>query len=259
MKKALNGKNNKLGLKKIIIIITIFIFVFFIVSTLITIDRKYFFIEKAFKNISSNLNRNILNRMYNEDECIGNNNYLSKIKQLEKENNELKEIINLKSTNTNYLTEYVIGRSNYNFYNKLEITNTNKTSKVGMPVINKDGLIGFIDKTSKNVSEVNLLTNINEKKLISVLIMSDEKEISGVLKEYDSKKKLFKITDIIDRNEIKEGDSVVLSGYQSNYKGIYIGYVKKQENSDYGLTKTVWVKSNVNFNDIMYVIKVGEK
>ena len=93
MKKTLNGKNNKLGLKKIIIIITIFIFVFFIVSTLITIDRKYFFIEKAFKNISSNLNRNILNRMYNKDECIGNNNYLSKIKQLEKEK---KTIIALK-------------------------------------------------------------------------------------------------------------------------------------------------------------------
>ena len=63
------------------------------------------------------------------------------------------------------------------------------------------------------------------------------------------------------KDQITSGKSqtLTLSGYQNNYKGIYIGYVKKQENSDYGLTKTVWVKSNVNFNDIMYVIKVGEK
>lgn len=255
----LNGKNNKLIYKKVIVIITIFIFLFFIVSTLITIDRKYFFIEKISKNIYFSINKNIVKKMYNKEICIGNNNYLSKIEQLEKENNDLKEIVKLKSTNTNYTVETVIGRSNYNFYNKLEITNSNKDNKVNMPVINKDGLIGFIDKISNSVSEVNLLTNISEKKLISVLIVSEEKEISGVLKEYDSKRKLFKITDIIDKSKIKEGDSVVLSGYQGNYKGIYIGSVQKQDITDYGLTKTVWVKSNVNFNDIMYVMTVGEK
>ena len=257
MKKPLNNSSGKK--KNILIkIIVIFVFIFFFVSVIVLSDRKYFYIEKTFKCITKKINYSLVRKLYNKENSIGNDGYISKIKTLEKENNELKDIIDLKGKNTNYMPEVVISRASYNWYKKIEITNNNHNDKEKVPVINQYGLVGFVSKTSKSVNEVELLTNMKNN-LISVLIETDNKEISGVLKYYDSKKGLFIVSDIIDKNEIKDGDRVVLSGYQSNYKGIFVGNVASQEINDYGLTKAVLVKSNVNFDDIVYVFMVGEK
>ena len=257
MNKQINGKSNQ-NKKNVIRILIIFIFLFFFISVITISNRKYFLIERVAKNISSKINKCIIKNLYSND-ISDNNSFFSKIGQLEDENNELKRIVDLKEKNTNYMAEVVVNRGNYNWYKKLDITNNNKYTKINLPVINSYGLVGFTDKISKNMAEVNLLTNVNNNSLISVIIKTSDNEISGVLREYDYKKKLFKVTDIIDKNEIKDGDEVILSGYQNNYKGIYIGYVVNQNISDYGLTKTVWVKSKVNFDNIMYVMVVGEK
>ena len=257
MNKQINGKSNQ-NKKNVIRILIIFIFLFFFISVITISNRKYFLIERVAKNISSKINKYIVKNLYSND-ISDNNSFFSKIRQLEDENNELKRIVDLKEKNTNYMAEVVVNRGNYNWYKKLDITNNNKYTQINLPVINSYGLVGFTDKISKNMAEVNLLTNVNNNSLISVIIKTSDNEISGVLREYDYKKKLFKVTDIIDKNEIKDGDEVILSGYQNNYKGIYIGYVVNQNISDYGLTKTVWVKSKVNFDNIMYVMVVGEK
>ena len=124
-----------------------------------------------------------------------------------------------------------------------------------LPVINAEGLIGFISKTSKNVSEVKLLTSINENNLRSVLIETNDGVVAGMLSDYSVKNGLFKITDVTSKASVLAGDSVVLSGYDNeSYKGIYVGKVVKEESDNYGLSRTIWVESSVNFDDLMYVL-----
>ena len=129
-----------------------------------------------------------------------------------------------------------------------------------MPVVTENGLIGFISKSSSLISEVNLITNVSDSNMISILIESSDGLISGILSNYDSKNNLFKITDIMQKSNIEKGNRVVLSGYDNDsYKGIYLGKVVKQESDNYGLTKTVWLKSDNNFDDLLYVLVVGDK
>ena len=53
---------------------------------------------------------------------------------------------------------------------------------------------------------------------------------------------------------------MVLSGYdKENYNGIYVGRVVKEENSNYGLSRTIWVESSVNFDDLLFLMVVIEK
>ena len=120
-------------------------------------------------------------------------------------------------------------------------------------------MVGFVSKTSKSVSEVKLLTSVSDDNMLSVLIELSGEDISGVLSGYDSKTGLFKVTDIMSKSKINVEDKVVLSGYGNYlYKGIYIGEVVKEEISNHGLSKTVWVSSNVNFDDILFTLVVAD-
>ena len=93
----------------------------------------------------------------------------------------------------------------------------------------------------------------------SVQIVTENKNVSGILKKYDKNKKLFVVMDVIDNNDVKIGDKVILSGYEKeSYKGLLIGSVVRQKVSNYGLNKTIWVKSDVNFDDLLFVAIVGE-
>lgn len=258
MKKNINFKANFIS-KNTLIVIVASIFLFFICSTLALFDRKYFYVESTFKSISSNINKYFINKMYS-DSSFNDNLTTEKISALENENNDLRSMLNLKSNNEEYVIAEVINHTSKIWFNKLEISKGYLEGiKKGMPVINEKGLIGFVGKTSKNISEVKLLTNINENDMISVLINVDGKEVSGILKEYDNKKGMFKITDCLSKDIIKQGSKVVLSGYgNETYKGIYIGEVKDEQISNYGLSKTLWVESEVNFDDILFVAALKE-
>ena len=90
--------------------------------------------------------------------------------------------------------------------------------------------------------------------MLPVFINSNGNELFGMLSSYDAKKGLFKVTGITNKDSVNNGDTVTLSGYDNNlYKGIYVGRVVKEELSNYGISKTIWVKSGVNFDDILFV------
>lgn len=241
--------NKKKKSKKNNFIILIFIIILFILTSIFFLtSNSLFSIQKPFKNIMSYVNTNIINKIYHDGK-IDENVITSKIKYLEKENNELKKIIELNKTNTNYVAAEVINKNFSDINNKVDINKGNL--KINMPVINQNGLIGFISKTSKNTSEVSLITNLNDKKL-TVLINNN---ISGILTEYNKKNKMFKITDVISKEEIKKDDLVTLSGYDNElYKGIFLGYVYSIESDRYGLSKIIWVKTNTDFDNLMYVL-----
>lgn len=254
MKKRLNGKTSKIK-KRILGMIIILIFLFYICLVLAVSNRPYLHIESFFKSISSCISGFFIDNAYSS-----NGSYFnvinSKIKYLENENNELKKTLSLKETNINYVPCTIINHNSKVWFDKITINaGYDKNISNELPVINDAGLIGFISKTGKKVSEVKLLTSINDDSLISVIIETSSRSIAGILSDYDIKKGLFKITDVTSKADIYAGDSVVLSGYGNEaYKGIYVGCVIKEESDNYGLSRTIWVKSNVNFDDLLFVL-----
>lgn len=255
MKKRLNGKE-KYNKRKILSIIVIIIFLLYFSLVLNVSNRRFLYIEGFFKTISSCVNSFFIDKVYSSND-YRDNIVNSKIKYLEKENNNLKRILNLKEENTNYVVGKVINHISKTWFDKIEI-NVGFDEKISndLPVINHEGLIGFISKTGKKVSEVKLLTSIDDDSLISVMVETEAGgSVAGVLSGYDVNEGLFKISDVTNKTNVSKGDLVVLSGYDNGaYKGIYVGKVVKEEKEDYGLSRIIWVESSVNFDDLMFVV-----
>ncbi len=259
MKKKINF-NNKKTKKNALLFTVLSLFLFFICSCLTLVNRNYFLIEKGFKNISSVINSYLVSNSYSVNE-LSANVLSSKMAYLEKENEELRKTLGLSQLKNEYEVAEVVNHTKKNWFDKIEISKGYDAGiKKDFAVISNEGLIGFISKVSKKVSEVDLITGVSSNNMLSVTIETSDGNISGVLSDYDSKTGLFKITDVMSKNNILAGDRVVLSGYDNySYKGIYVGLVAKEEISNYGLNKTLWVESSVNFDDLMLAIIVKEQ
>jgi len=248
----------KKSIKNIVIFIVVFLFTSYISLILVVSNRNYLFIEKIFKNINSYFNSIIINNMYDVKK-ISANVIDTKTKLLQEENNTLKELVDLKTNNKNIIVSEVTNHVSKNWFNSIYISNgTSSNINKNDAVINSDGVIGFVSKTTNSISEVDLITNVSSNNMISVLI-DDEAFISGMISDYDEKEKLFVVTDVMYNDMSLTNKDVFLSGFiKSSHKGLYVGKVVKEEVSNYGLNKTLWVKSNVNFDDLLYVLVIGE-
>lgn len=245
MKKIKDDVNNS----KTIMILIICIILFFLSVFLMSVDRKYFFMENVLKSINTKINSYIIKNMYITN-SVSNNVITSRIKALENENDILKDSLKLSKEKTDCINAEVINHNINKWYSKLEINKgKNSNIKIKYPVINTYGLVGFISKVGNNTSEVNLLTNVNKNNLIAVSIIGDDIITPGTLSGYDKNKNLFIVSNITSSNIINKDDKVILS----NSNGIYIGKVIKQKTNDYGLTKTVYVKSSVDFNNLLFL------
>lgn len=118
----------------------------------------------------------------------------------------------------------------------------------GLGVINEFGLVGKITEVNKNSS---IFTTLKELKDISVVINN----IYGKL-NYNYDKELFIVSDISNYDKVYVNDEVHTSGYGSIKENIYIGKVVKVENDD--ISKKIYVKNEVDFNDLNYVLIVGD-
>lgn len=254
MKKRINGKIKKTK-KKILAIIVILIFLLYFCLALAVSKRNYLYTESIFKTISSSINSFFINNAYSNNN-FSSNVINSKIRYLEKENNSLRNLASIKEKNVDYVSCEIVNRTSKFWFDKVTINaGYNDKVKKNLPVINDKGLIGFITKTGKKVSDVKLLTGINENNMISVFVETENGPIAGMLSGYDEKENLFKISDITKKNDVFSGDEVVLSGYGNEaYKGIYVGKVVREETENYGLSRTLWIESNVNFDDSLFAL-----
>lgn len=259
MRKKINF-NNKKAKKNAILFVVILMFLIFICSSLVLIKRDYFFIEKGFKNVSSMINSYVVSNAYSVNE-LSTNVLSSKIAYLEKENNELRKSLGLAKEKNEYVVAEVVNHNMKNWFDKVEISKGYDAGiKKDFVVISNEGLIGFVSKVSKKVCEVDLITGVSSNNMLSVIIETSDGAVSGVLNHYDDKTGLFKVTDVMGKSNILAGDKVFLSGYDNpSYKGIYVGQVVKEEVSNYGLSKTIWVESSVNFDDLLLAIIVKEQ
>jgi rod shape-determining protein MreC len=193
------------------------------------------------------------NDLKKEISKIESNN--ARILELETKLNELEILLDLNKSliGYSYLNAMTINRNLGYWYNTITI---DKGSKDGvlldMAVIVNEGLIGKITEVTNFNSTVKLITNMDTHNKISVKIKEEDKDIYGILTNYNGQ---YFVVEGIDQNTtINLNSLVVTTGMGGIFpSGILIGKVKEISSDHFDLAKTVYVSSEVDFDNINYV------
>ena len=252
---------------KLYIISTIIIILLLLIS--FNLNRKYMFIEKPFKDISTQINKILIQpfTLFSKEKGIDQSkSYLiqkKKNESLEKEIEELKKQLELSKTLTEYSIENatIVSRNKSYWFNNLSIDKGSKSGiKEGQAVITSNGLIGKISKVSYYSSEIKLLTSDDINFKVSISIKANGTDNFAILNGYDNKTNEFILKGIDKNANINTGDDVLTSGLGGVFPtGIYVGKVDRIVNDKYDLSKTAYIKSNQDFNNIHYVTVLKEK
>ena len=189
--------------------------------------------------------------------------YYSQIEELQNEVTELKNVLKLNATLSEYtyVNATVVNRNMGYWYNNLTIDKGSKNGiKEGDAVITSNGLIGKIVNVSNFSSTVKLLTSDEISNKISVKVKSNNKNLYGLLVGYNRDSDIYELDGITDSKDIKEGDTVTTTGLTDYFpSGIIIGKVKKVVKDEYDLNSIVEVKPTVDFKNISIVTVLNRK
>ncbi len=188
-----------------------------------------------------------------------------RILELEKENNQLKEMalanVRLKGLldfkqkmTTSMVAGEVIARDPTSWFKSITINKGERDGiKKGMAVISPKGVVGHILKTSPNSSVVLLLTDYNSA-IDSIIQRTRAKAIVEGLGENRCQLKY-----LLKTEDVSVGDIVVTSGLVGNFpKGLVIGEIKKIENQGHGIFKYAELVPSVDITKLEEVLVVKE-
>ena len=188
----------------------------------------------------------------------------SRIESIESENIELrrqlealKEELNITYTLSDYeyLNATVISRNVGYWYNKITIDKgTYNGVKKDMVVINSNGLIGKVIRTTTFTADVRLLTTSDTNNKISVHISNGDNNLYGLINGYDYENNILELEGISNTRDLNIGDYVYTSGLGGIFpSGILIGSVTEITTDSYDLAKIIKVKPASDFNNLNYV------
>ena len=183
---------------------------------------------------------------------------------MEEEIKELKDQLELNKTLTEYepINATVLSRNRSYWFNTITIDKGSSSGiKRNMAVITKNGLIGKINKVSRNSSEVKLITSNDVNYKVSVSIRTNDQDHFAIMNGYDKEKKVIYASGIDKTSPVNVGDTVVTSGLGELFPaGIYVGTVEEISMDKYNLSKILAIKMNQDFSNIHYVtvLKVKE-
>lgn len=239
----------------------------FIKDTVLTIGSV---VTKPITFVSDKLKerqeKNNLYKKYQKLEEKYNNikNYEEDIDTLKKDNEELRKLLEIQSSLTDYdkINATVINREINFWYDTFTIDKGEKDGiDLNMAVMTSDGLIGKVIETSNLYSKVRLITSDSLGQKISVRIkLESGKYVYGLLYAYDKDKKCFLIEGISENIEIPIGASVKTTGMSDIFpNGILIGTVESVKKDNFDLTMIVMVKPSVTYDDFSYVTVLKRK
>ena len=250
-------------------IINLLICIIIIIATFLSISstRKITKVESILKDIAMTTNKIIISPIVKQKKEISQDeNYLIQKQlneSLEQEIKELKELLNLNTTLTEYEVENatILSRNKSYWFNTLSIDKGKKDGiKKNMAVITSNGLIGKISKVYGNSSEIKLITSNDVNYKVSVSIKINNHDNFAILNGYDQENNLLKVTGVSKTTDAKKGDLVVTSGLGELFPtGIYVGEIEKVTNDKYDLSKIVYIKTKQDFNNIHYVSVLKRK
>lgn len=223
----------------------------FMTTILRVIKKNYFLIillllfiyRSAFINLLANIN----SMMTKKDDTKS-----AEINVLKEENKHLKEeLTNLANLEIYASYNYSLTRLSYrSLYDSNEVYiqgGKNKNYANNYAIINSNGLVGIITDVKDNTSKVKLLTGVPN---LSVKI----NDTYGTLSAYEEG--MLIITNISNYSKVNLNDEVYTSSLGTIKEHLLIGYVYKIEDSD--ISKKIYVKSKVDFNNLNYFYVVGD-
>lgn len=173
--------------------------------------------------------------------------------ELKKENDELKKMLEIENTLSNYEIYYatVIERNNDYWYDTVTINKGIKDGiEKGMAVVDSYGLVGSITSLSNNTSVVKLITNSNKYNEFSVKIKGI-KEINKVISTSNNK---LQIEGISKDLQVKVGDKIITNGLSNKFpSGLLIGEIISLEEDYYGISNKAIVKPAANIENLRFV------
>lgn len=182
---------------------------------------------------------------------------------LEQEIQELKDALDLNSTLTEYtpINATILSRNKSYWFNQMMI---DKGSSDGiqedMAVVTKNGLIGKISRVYRHSSEIKLITSDDVNYKVSVAIKTGDGDSYAILNGYDADTECVMVTGVDKMSTVKKGDTIVTSGLGGMFPGgIYVGVVEDIKSDKYDLSKTLYIRTSQDFNNIHYVTVLKEK
>ncbi|WP_088068349.1 rod shape-determining protein MreC [Gottfriedia luciferensis] len=180
-------------------------------------------------------------------------------KALEKENKELKDMIGIEKSLSDYDTfQATVTIRDPDKWQ--QIITIDKGSLGGiekeMAVITSKGLIGKVKNVSKFSSTVQLISSSDRTNRISAKIQQKD-TVFGLIEGYDVEKQALLFKRIPSNAKVKKGQIVVTSGLGGVFPDdLPIGKVEEVVPDEHGLTQTAYIKPQADFNDINHVIVV---
>lgn len=181
-----------------------------------------------------------------------NDNANTELTLLKEENSYLKEeLANLTNLEPFAEYNYSLTRLSYQeLYNDKVITiigGKDKDYKQGNVLINDKGVVGVIKDVSEHTSIVNLLFALNN---FSVKI----NDAYGTISDYQDGYLIVK--NISNYESVALNDEVYTSSLGQIHESLYVGYVYKILDHDF--SKEIYIKSDVDYNNLNYMYVVGE-
>lgn len=255
--------------KKIIIIIVIIFCSFFILFYSLSSNRKQTVVESYLKDATALIMKVVMlpftSLNADKDEDLTESYVIQKNLNvhLEEEIEQLRDALDLNQTLTGYevVNATVITRNKGYWYQTLTIDKGKKDGlKENMVAITKNGLIGKIENVTNFSSEIKLITANDVNNKVSVSIATTSGETNAILSGYNQEDNLVLISGVDSMININKGDVVTTSGLGGMFpRGIYIGTVETITNDKYGLSKTLGIKTDQDFNNIHYVTVLKEE
>ena len=169
----------------------------------------------------------------------------------------MKKLLNIDFSLTDYDYVYaaVIERKNDFFLDEITINKGEKDGiREGMAVVDYNGLVGTIEKTTFYTSVVKLITNSSKYNNISVKVVGEE-ILNKILTVSNNKM----IIEGIDKDsKVKVGDKIVTSGLTTKFpSGIIIGTIIEIEKDYYDTSNvaTVFLASDIDNLRFVAVLK----
>ena len=212
------------------------------ISTARDIWKNYFFlVETRQENLRLNKKINLLE--------IENSRY----QELLLTNQRLQQFLKFQeNTKETFLPARVIGWNSSVLFKSIIIGRGAKDGlKINMPVVNSKGVVGRTVSVSPNYAQVLLVTDQNS--VVDGLVQRSR--CRGMLKGRGLSECSFDY--VIKACDIEAGDAIVTSGLGRAFpKGLYLGTVKKIDDSPYKLFKDVMVVSTVDFSKLEEVLVI---
>lgn len=229
---------------------------------------KYGLLEYPIKSITnvfsdvSNLWHVYEDNQYLNEELANQRSYKTLYEDMRNRNQELEELIKLqgKMEDATTISCSVLSR-NTSAWNQTVTISAGSAQGVeeNMIVCTSQGAVGLVESVETATSTVRLLTSENLINDIAVSIaLDDGTVVEGVLENYDTEEKAYRIALFDSDAIITQGQEVATSGRGGNYpSGIYLGQVSSVEITDEAIVSTVFVKPVSNIGSFDYVLVIG--